>query len=263
MSDFLGNLLDRTLGETPSIQRYRPSLFEPVAEPVPQAAETPAALPPRREPDAPLPAPPRAPAFAAMDPPLPPRPAAIFTEAPAAEPLRAAPSPPLAAPHIITHHHETRIERLTQRVDTIVERTPAGSSTPLLVPAPPPSAAVPVSSTAPSLPTAPTAPSVMAGLDPATHPAPVKPQAAPVPQPQAPRRAPPQPQTPAITRVSLAPSPQPQAAPPTPAPIEITIGRLEIRATQSTPAAPRPRTSPRGPALGLDAYLRQRGGGTP
>ena len=141
MSDFLGNLLDRTLGETPSIQRYRPSLFEPVAEPPPQAAETPAALPARREPDAPLPAPPPAPApaFAATEPSLPPRQAAIFAEPQTATPVQTAPPPPPAPPpQTITHHHETRIERLTERVDTIVERAPAGSSTPPLVPAPSP-----------------------------------------------------------------------------------------------------------------------------
>jgi hypothetical protein len=76
------------------------------------------------------------------------------------------------------------------------------------------------------------------------------------------RAAPP---SPAITRVASA-SPSPPANPTqeTPAlpPIEITIGRLEIRATQPAQPAPRPRPS-RAPALGLDDYLRQRGGGIP
>jgi hypothetical protein len=42
-------------------------------------------------------------------------------------------------------------------------------------------------------------------------------------------------------------------------PIHVTIGRIEIRATPSAPAAPTPRRRP--PLMGLDEYLRRKGGG--
>jgi hypothetical protein len=42
--------------------------------------------------------------------------------------------------------------------------------------------------------------------------------------------------------------------------IQVTIGRIEVRATQSAPP-PGPRSRPAQPATSLDEYLRRRGGG--
>ena len=44
--------------------------------------------------------------------------------------------------------------------------------------------------------------------------------------------------------------------------IEITIGRVEVRAVQPPAPAPRPKTtSPHAPALSLEEYLRNQNGG--
>lgn len=52
-----------------------------------------------------------------------------------------------------------------------------------------------------------------------------------------------------------------QTAAPAPAPVQITIGRVEVRAASGAPErAPRP-TGPAAPRLSLDDYLRQRNTG--
>lgn len=273
MSDFLATLLDRTLGSATPIQRYRPSRFEPVAEAPP--APTPLDLAPpvtaEQRLDGPPPAPPSAPPRSgwAEAPAAPRPPTGMDTPPPAAawgrdraEP-QASPPPPSIQRETI--RHETRIERETHRIDTIVERAP-----PPFEPAPsPPPRAEGTPITAPPPAAAPTP------LRPAPNP-PVTMihQAAPEAGREAPgeasRRVPPASgaalgaAAPVITRIAPPRPTEPQAAAAAapPAPIEITIGRIEIRASQAAPAPPRPRQA-RGPALGLDAYLRQRGGGTP
>jgi hypothetical protein len=52
--------------------------------------------------------------------------------------------------------------------------------------------------------------------------------------------------------------PAPQALPT----IQVTIGRIELRGTQPTASSPSETPRPRAPKLGLDAYLRQRNGGS-
>jgi hypothetical protein len=54
---------------------------------------------------------------------------------------------------------------------------------------------------------------------------------------------------------TASPDQRPAAAPV----IEVTIGRVEIRATVAS--SQEKKRAPRTPTLGLDAYLRQRGGG--
>lgn len=49
----------------------------------------------------------------------------------------------------------------------------------------------------------------------------------------------------------------PQPSPPT---INVTIGRLEVRANTAAPAKPRSQAVPRQPVMGLDEYLKNRGG---
>ena len=51
----------------------------------------------------------------------------------------------------------------------------------------------------------------------------------------------------------------PFAAAPTPAPVQISIGRVEVRAVQAAPDPPRA-SGPATPRLSLDDYLRQRNG---
>jgi hypothetical protein len=63
------------------------------------------------------------------------------------------------------------------------------------------------------------------------------------------------PMTAAIKAAAIVPPPQQAEMTPT---IQVTIGRIEIRATTaSTPAQPRQT----GPRLSLDEYLRRRNGG--
>jgi hypothetical protein len=53
-------------------------------------------------------------------------------------------------------------------------------------------------------------------------------------------------------------SPSAQETAPT---IKITIGRVDVRAVMPTPPAPRPASARRGPSLSLEDYLKQRDGG--
>jgi hypothetical protein len=71
--------------------------------------------------------------------------------------------------------------------------------------------------------------------------------------------------TAAVVQPQITPSRQPVIAttepvkPPQPTPtIQVTIGRIEVRATPAAPVQPKPR--PASPAMSLDEYLRQRGG---
>jgi hypothetical protein len=57
------------------------------------------------------------------------------------------------------------------------------------------------------------------------------------------------------TQPDFPPAASPTAAPPT---IQITIGRIDVRAIPPAPP-PRPMRAAARPALGLDAYLKQRG----
>jgi hypothetical protein len=47
-------------------------------------------------------------------------------------------------------------------------------------------------------------------------------------------------------------------APPAPPAVEITIGRIVVRAAETPPASPAPRPERRRPAIGLDTYLASR-----
>lgn len=90
------------------------------------------------------------------------------------------------------------------------------------------------------------------------------------PAPTAPMSIPTMPVPPRIARVEAAPSavahpgrtalhaPAPRASM-FPAPVQVSIGRIEIRAQGGTPATAR-KTASAAPRLGLDDYLRQRHG---
>lgn len=74
----------------------------------------------------------------------------------------------------------------------------------------------------------------------------------------------PQPLQPNVIRVAPAPQVQPAIPPPItagPPRINITIGRVEVRALPPNAPPPRPRSAQPGPPLSLDAYLKRRDGG--
>jgi hypothetical protein len=65
----------------------------------------------------------------------------------------------------------------------------------------------------------------------------------------------------AMAARQASPRREPAAAPALPPPVQVTIGRVEVRAAQS-PAQPVRKASTAAPSLSLDEYLRRRTGGT-
>jgi hypothetical protein len=265
MSDFLSNLLDRSLGlATPEpgsgIRRYRPSMFEPASEPLADEASVVATPTPIRlergiasptaSPVVPIP-PPAEPQGLTVPRSVTPAPEMlpqVVRETVVSQPATATP-PPVVSTHTI-------VERETRHIETIVERSAGFPVLRNTAPQPArwPEARVATPSIVGERPVV-----ISDHVPPPLRPAP----AMPVPQaPIATIRAPGRPQAPPPGRPIFM---QRQSAPPaqpatTPPPIEITIGRLEVRAAPatSTPSAGR---ASRGPALGLDDYLRQRNRG--
>lgn len=294
---FLGQLARRLDPTEPVLQRRQPSRFEPVApwggeaafDTVAAAPQAPPATRPRA--DAPtVPAPPtgRATAAAATaasahvatpmvhgaDAPLRHLAAPILQADARADPGRAA-APPAPEHRRAAEAIGPRHEHLTRETHVVVERvvneagtpparaaaTPAAAtpSPPATRPPPPPGAAAngPARATRP----VPIDDSIRAA---AVAPARRAADAAAVPHPAAPRPAPATVAAAAAgtARRAAAPSLAPAAAPAPLPPIEVTIGRVEIRAVAPAAAPARP-VRAGGPRLSLDDYLRQRGGGGP
>lgn len=276
MQDFLSRILDRSLQRAPVLQRRRRSMFEPE---VPSAG--PLALEEESTERIARPATARGPEWKADVESVTPKDAPIAAtperdrihraahdepDARAVSPLNsvsldeakpahrsAPPKPapvgansqpvPFVAEHHTTEHHtvsqfrEVHVER-----ERIVERTQ-------------PATAASLRSSAPILPTPPTqAPAQPRGLSPAQfETGPMKETAVPVPI-----AGPPPVAIPDWAR-NATPKTATQASLP---PVQINIGRIEVRASQGSsaaPAAPRP-TAPR---LSLEEYLRGRSRGRP
>jgi len=273
MSDFLSRVLARSQGQAPVLQRRRASLFEP--QPAVAQVEAPASRPtsPQPAPSAPLS---REPAAVMERAPIQPFPVAV--RAPAeldATPVSRSESP--------VRSREQPREPAEERGTVLVE---VGLGPPVAAPVARPMAPSFEASVAPPVvtPGAPLArPSAPA---PAVTP-PVRRRAG-VPRPgsetipragseavaPAPIEAPALVEAPRPTVVTPLPRPtlssargltrRPAApvmtsAPPAPA-IQVTIGRIEVRAVQS-PSAPARRQGPAGPRLSLEEYLKSRAGG--
>jgi len=238
----LARLVERLAPIEPILRRRRPALFEDAAPPAadgpPDAADEPFAMPygtPERHGGMPAPTTPRGPARQ-MDTPS----ARVYTPDARAAPTREPPP---------------------------VDATIRDASMPLPGTTPPaPAAAVPLG--APPLRARPSPPPSMADAAEAAR----RPEgSAPAPGRDTPQRAeradavPPStlPRLAAAQAVALAlpsrpaPRPAPTAPPRELPPIEVTIGRIEVRAANVAPPAPRHRGP--APRLGLDQYLRERG----
>jgi hypothetical protein len=270
VSDFLANLLERSLDShentgSAAVRPYRPSVFEPASEPPPMETSEHAIISPAAD-IVPQSVPAVAPATPATtpQPPLrapPSHPFPAPSEAPTdrAERTIALPvgTPPPSTHEPPVHNIRTIVERETRHIETIVERSTSTQIVSPAIPAPPVAHVMqpePIQSAAPPRPAFVPVP-VGPGPD-VTTPRQIA-------EPRSPARnlhAPVRDLTPEIRR--RAPVEPAAATPPpaAPAAIEITIGRLEVRAVAPPPGAANNR-SQRGPKLGLDEYLRQRSRG--
>jgi hypothetical protein len=283
MTTFLASLIERAKLSAPILERRQRSLFEPVAgrgPPAPRilgsgrgavesleeevealppdgrdvALSRPAEPPPRaampHRAEFPVPAPAgRAETPRPLEVPVPPAPASRRADAqPAPAPsrvasMRAAETGPAEAAmrprtHPVEVVAETPLRRAERRAETVERAVPASPRQP-----PPRPAAMPLPSTPDLRPARPPAPDTPPALPARTLPssAALRPPAAPVPAAL-------------LTRARLA-APGP-AAPPTPPPLQISIGRIEVRAQ---PAAAEARRSIRpAPRLSLEDYLGYR-----
>jgi hypothetical protein len=283
MTEFLASLIERATLNAPILERRQRSLFEPVAgrgPPAPRipgsgrgavesleeeveaippdgrevALPRPAELPPRaamaHRAEFPVPAPAgRAEAPRPLELPAPPAQARRRADAqPAPTPSRVASMPaaetgpaeaamrPRTRPGEVVA--ETPLRRAERRAETVERGVPTSPRQP-----PPRPAAMPLPSTLDLRPTRPPAPDTRPAVPART------------PPPSAALRAPATPAPAALlTRARLA-APGP-AAPPAPPPLQISIGRIEVRAQ---PAATEARRSTRPtPRLSLEDYLGQR-----
>ncbi|WP_185824766.1 hypothetical protein [Xanthomonas sp. SI] len=265
----LAHLVEQARGQVPVLSRRRPGLFEPRTAttddmppaPAAQAMQRPAVLPvaapaaTERSPSAPwsqplLPTLPHPTAHAAAD---------------RVSPAAAAPAdvaPPEPAPLRRDRVHETVVVAATQRLPAslLPQASAAASHARLHTPpgnAPPPRAATTAPLAAPqqaqATPSAPAAERTVAtAATAASLPLP--------PQLRAPLRDARMPvATPRATDAARQAPLAALAAAPPPA-VQVTIGRVEIRANAAAPTAA-PSKPARKPALDLDAYLQQRHGG--
>jgi len=263
---FLRRLAERSLGAGPEpVQPRLPLVFEGPVEDVPleleRHEEVEARPAERREPPRPVSPAPEVEAA----PPEPPR----------AEP--AAPSPPPPAPVV-----RPAAEAPPAEPPPIVPPARVEPSTP---PAPPPRAPVvpPAAEAPPAPPTPPAPPPSAAPAEPATAAtprAPAPPPAPPTPAPVVARVVGDEPRAsreevrpprrdgaavePVIgAQVQLGAPPAPIAVPRAPGPpsVEVSIGRVEVRAVFAPPEA-EPAPPPAAPTVSLDDYLRARDGGS-
>lgn len=254
----LTRLVERVAPGEPILRRRRPALFEgatvaAVDGPIDVADESMAL--PRGAPErggVAVPVPPRAPALR-----TPSAPAPAAAEHPAAS---------HAPPRIDATIRATALPPPGRTLPTPPAAAPAGAPPSLARAAPPPRVAAPAEAPRRSGNPTPAPISEPAGHAertaapplPAALPRLAAAQAVPAVQPLRPAR--PVPPLHVAGRREL-PAPQRPAAAAPPAalpPIEVMIGRIEVRATHAAPPAPRQRgTAPR---LGLDQYLRERGG---
>jgi hypothetical protein len=275
MSDFLGNLVAQVL-EPPAVQPRLRSRFDPAPSLVPPEFEA------QFEVEEEVVAPPNPPGLAATAPPpaTPPRPSQVAMS-PLPTSARPAPAaPPLAAPGDTTEAIVLQPVRQEQPGD----RAPPAPPTPTVAVAPSFTPVAPLSPLVASVPLA-TAPRQ-------TSAPPAKLPGATIPQTEVASRRPATPITPTIVRSEERPlqpvsapqrSPQPRGEPePTLEPtqtrrddsaapsleeassaptIQVTIGRVEVRAIVPSPPPPA-RPAPR-PHLSLDDYLRKAKGDRP
>lgn len=289
MNGYLHHLVSRALDTAPVLKPRLPAWFEPVAPRTPalqeidqeqEAPDTPRPAPERQSPPRPRLA--EAPAFPAP----PERPAAVqgLAESMATVPPAPAPPPTAASVRIereVREHHEVFVQRRIEEKPSppspaseprrAVQREASGPALQAAdarirpraespIPAPPVSAFL--------VPKEPMAAAAQA-LNPVTASV-----AAPGPAPRPDNRPPPQPAAlvpksmPAGALPALRPAAVPQAvqAPPPrpvePPVIEISIGRVEVRAVSAPAPAAAPRQRSAAPMLSLDDYLKQKDGRT-
>jgi len=283
---YLAQLVERVLPSVPPLQRRQPALFEP-AQPragagLHEAAAEVAAEAPAQRPRADAPGAPPMPMI--RDRPLPsPEPPPYRRDALAAAPPPRAEMP--NAPEVVVRHETTTWVREAPRVDASFRSAPpavtpgtrAATSAPAVTPtalqeraperrAPAPLAAAPAVGARTPVPHAAVPPA-----EPTRRAVPVRDEAplsrrtrepaSPPPPPQARPRAssPPAPSR-AASRAAVQAALR-QSGPPPPrdlAPVEVTIGRVEVRAVAAPPSAARgARPAPR---LSLEQYLDDRNG---
>ncbi len=282
---YLARLVERVAPTEPTLRRRQPALFEgtyaALAEPAPDVVDTHVA----RHDAAPTLAEPAA-SLRPVDAPA----------APMLAPRRSTPRPeqeraPFTAPHPVAMPHEA--PRVDSTVRVVMVEAPARavplpavfvpaatSRAPASPPEPPATPEVMMRSRPAPAPEREAAPrSRRAAEPPAEAPmahsraeARATPMATPTqPKPSAaspaPTATPPRPALPpalsprnaARRQAATAPQPAPRAAARELPPIEVTIGRIEVRAVTGAPSAPRGTTTA-APKLSLDQYLRDRGG---
>lgn len=279
----LARLLERVAPSEPPLRRRQPALFETAqaapAEPMVDVVET---SPVRRD-DPPAIAHTVARPRAADVPVAPVQPAAVLHAEPEADRAPPAALRPVAradrAPRVdptvraVIAEAPPRAMPMAAQVAAIL---PAATRVPAALPAQPASLAAtpPRPTQPPAEPVRPQrlpapraeapAPASRAQARPVPAAAPLQPKptaAPPAPAPVQPRAAQPPALSPrhATRRQAAAPPPAPRAAARELPPIEVTIGRIDVRAVTGAPAAPRA-TNAAAPRLSLDQYLRDRGG---
>ena len=287
MGDFLGNLVAKNMSLGELVMPRPVSIFEPTAK----EGALPPVLPPPSLASEPEPPAPRAPVLEPFPIPRPQQPHAglmVPDQSPApllplaaSSPVQPQPAPatPPSPGLLPAPVGESPIQPLVQPASPPLRKAPVGPSVPW--PAaqelPGPEPAVPAPAQAPPISPPPPRPrqspdplrAAVTAVDanpvpsgPAT-PEPVIPSTDPAPVPKPPAAVIVRPQVAAIppAEPSLPFSPLPEATAETPPAIQVTIGRIEVRATPP-PAAPSQKQRPDKPAvMSLDEYLTERNGG--
>ncbi|BBL72824.1 hypothetical protein [Methylogaea oryzae] len=278
MSDFFSHLLDCAQERAPTLQRRRPSLFEPRQDAGWNASPWGGTQLPDGEDAQAQPlgfAEPQPPAASALSQPVAAQPAqAPQPSAPRQEAMshvirrqidtdnrgavgNAAPQTVAANPPALLRVVETRVEHTVERLQPI---NPFAAQERQVEKAAPASVAAPTSAAKPSaVPTV----QVDASIGAPSGARPSQPEGdgtegKATPPPFAP--SPPQPRRAALSSPQRRQSPPERPAASAPPTIQVTIGRVEIRATAGKPAAA-PTARPAAPKLSLEDYLKSRSGG--
>lgn len=281
----LARLVERVIPTEPTLRRRQPALFESshlaLAEPAPDSADTRVI---RRD-VATTAAESAASPMAARTPPAPVETPLPSTHRPPQGPSLAAVTAPPAMPHAAPRVDPTIRVVMAEAPVRITPPSSPTASAPAAAPRTP--APLPERPAPPGATRSRPAPALEHEATPAPRRAPVPPAEAPMayartaahatlattltphrpgcplPLPAAtrPPPAPPAllPRNAARRQAAAVPQPAPRAAARELPPIEVTIGRIEVRAVTGAPSAPRSTTSS-APKLSLDQYLRDRGG---
>lgn len=279
MNRFLAGLVERAEGRAPVLQRRARSLFEP--ESLPNAAIV---EPLEREelrvspaPHAPVEEAPRSPRPA--NDPRKPRDDGREIVRRRLHESRTAPAPAREAPPPTPPHEESRRApppANAVRAEQSDDRPRRPSARPAPLPTPPP-VTVPTAAVLPVRLAPQRTVTTLGSVEPAararrnedtpppTQPTPVVRRASAQPAvPALARRAPPVVQHPAVllAKAQTAVARRDHAVPPAPAPVQITIGRVEVRAAPAGSERAPQRAGPATPRLSLNDYLRERNGGS-